>query len=149
MSTSKNKIGLTLSLIVCAMLALVALGPSGMATATAPAMPVAMPASAPIVNSDGTVTFSLRALGATHVYLNLQNMVGASPRYNSYLMTEDGSGVWSITLGPTVPGLMGWTNPPAPLVPNLYAYGFNIDGTSPVVPPRIRRSTQPRPPLAG
>ncbi len=56
MSTFKNKIGITLSLIVCAVLALVALGPSGLAAATAPAMPVAAPASAPTVNPDGTVT---------------------------------------------------------------------------------------------
>jgi enterochelin esterase-like enzyme len=135
MSTLKTKIGITLSLIVCAVLALVALGPSGMATTSALAKPMAMPASAPIVNSDGTVTFSLRVPGATHVYLNLQNMVGASPAYNSYLMSEDTNGVWSITIGPTVPGLLGWINPPAPLDPNLYAYGFNIDGTPPVVPP--------------
>ncbi len=130
--STKNKIGLTLSLIVCAMLALVALGPSGMATATAPAMPVAAPASAPTVNSDGTVTFSLRAPGATHVYLNFQNMVGRSPAYNSYPMTENANGVWSITLGPTVPGAVGWANPPLPLAPNYYGYGFNVDGTGPV-----------------
>ncbi len=136
MSTPKNKIGITLSLIVCAVLAVVALGPSGMAAATAPAMPMAAPASAPTVNPDGTVTFSLRAPGATHVYLNFQNMLGLSPAYNSYLMTENpSSGVWSITLGPTVPGLLGWFNPPAPLDPNWYGYGFNIDGTPPVVPP--------------
>ena len=133
--STKNKIGITLSLIVCAVVAVVALSPSGLAAATAPAMPVAAPASAPTVNSDGTVTFSLRAPGATHVYLNLQNMVGLSPAYNSYLMTEGANGVWSITMGPTVPGLMGWTNPPAPLAPNWYGYGFNIDGTPPVVPP--------------
>jgi enterochelin esterase-like enzyme len=135
MSTLKSKIGITLSLIVCAVLAVVALSPSGMAAATAPARPMAMPASAPIVNTDGTVTFSLRAPGATHVYLNLQNMVGASTAYNSYAMTEDANGVWSITMGPTVPGLMGWTNPPAPLAPDWYGYGFNIDGTPPIVPP--------------
>jgi enterochelin esterase-like enzyme len=62
-------------------------------------------------------------------------MVGASPAYNSYLMSEDTNGVWSITIGPTVPGLMGWNNPPAPLAPDWYGYGFNIDGTPPVVPP--------------
>jgi len=122
------------ALLLCALLALV-LGPSGMATASAPARPMAMPASAPVVNSDGTITFSLKVPGATRVYLNLQNMVGASPAYNSYPMTADANGVWSITLGPTVPGLRGWLNPPAALEPNLYAYGFNIDGTPPVVPP--------------
>ncbi len=133
--STKNKIGITLSLIICAVVALVALGPSGMAAATAPARPMAMPANAPTVNSDGTVTFSLKAPGASHVFLNFQNLVGASPAYNSYLMTEDTKGVWSITIGPTVPGLMGWFNPPGPLDPNWYGYGFNIDGTPPVVPP--------------
>ena len=130
--STKNKFGITLSLIVCAVLAVVALGPSGMATATPPAMPVAAPASAPTVNPNGTVTFSLRAPGASHVYLNFENMPGRSNAYNSYPMTDDGSGVWSITIGPTVPGLMGWTNPPAPLTPNLYGYGFNVDGNPPV-----------------
>jgi len=136
MSTSRKKISIGLSLIACAaVVALLALGPAGMATASAPASPMAMPASAPIVNSNGTITFSLKVLGATRVYLNLQNMVGGSPAYNSYLMTADANGVWSITMGPTVPGLMGWTRPDAPLAPNLYAYGFNIDGTPPVAPP--------------
>jgi len=130
----KNRTRLTVALLLCAMLALV-LGPSGMATASAPARPMAMPASAPIVNPNGTITFSLKAPGATHVYLNFQNMIGLSPRYNSYLMTKDANGVWSITLGPTVPGLLGWNNPPAPLAPNWYGYGFNIDGTPPVIPP--------------
>jgi enterochelin esterase-like enzyme len=139
--STKNKIGLTLSLIVCAMLALVALGPSGMAAATAPAMPMAISANAPTVNSDGTVTFSLRAPGANHVYLNFENMPGRSNAYNSYAMTEDTNGVWSITMGPTVPGLMGWTNPPAPLTPNLYGYGFNIDGQPPVTPATVYITT--------
>jgi enterochelin esterase-like enzyme len=135
MSVSKKKIGIALSLITCAVLAVLALGPAGPATASAPAKPMAMPANAPIVNADGTVTFSLKVPGATHVYLNFQNMIGLSPRYNSYPMTADANGVWSITLGPTVPGLLGWTNPPAPLTSNWYGYGFNIDGTPPVVPP--------------
>jgi enterochelin esterase-like enzyme len=129
-----KKIGVILTLIM--ILALVSIGPSGMATATAPSkVQAATTLNLPTVNPDGTVTFTLRAPGATYVYLNFQNMVGLSPAYNSYLMTEDASGVWSITMGPTVPGLMGWTNPPAPLVPNWYGYGFNIDGTPPVVPP--------------
>ncbi len=135
MSGPKNKM-VRLSLIVCAMLTLVALGPAGMATASTPASPMAAPASAPTVNSDGTVTFSLKAPGAKSVYLNFQNMLGLSPTYNSYAMTENTStGVWSITLGPTVPGLLGWDKPPAPLLPNWYGYGFNIDGTPPVIPP--------------
>jgi enterochelin esterase-like enzyme len=135
MSIYMKKIGITLSLILCAGVALVALGPSGLATASAPGSPEAMPASAPVVNPDGTLTFSLKAPGATQVYLNFQNMLGLSPAYNSYPMTEGADGVWSITLGPTVPGLMGWINPPGSLDPNWYGYGFNIDGTPPVVPP--------------
>jgi hypothetical protein len=46
--STKNKIGITLSLIVCAMLALVVLGPSGMAAATAPAMPMAIARVSPL-----------------------------------------------------------------------------------------------------
>jgi len=130
----KNRTRLMVALLLCAMLALV-VSPSDMATASAPARPMAMPASAPVVNPNGTITFSLKAPGATNVYLNFQNMVGASPAYNSYPMAKDAGGVWSITMGPTVPGLLGWNNPPAQLLPNWYGYGFNIDGTPPVVPP--------------
>ena len=114
MSTLKNKIGITLTLIVCAMLALVALSPSGLAAATAPAMPVAMPASAPTVLSDGQVTFSLNAPQATQVMLNFQNTVGPSPAANPIAMTKDANGVWSVTLGP--------------LAPDWYGYGFILDG---------------------
>jgi len=114
MSTLKNKIGITLTLIVCAMLALMALGPSGMAAATAPAKPMAISANAPTVNPDRTVTFSLRAPQATQVTLNWQNMVGRSPAANPYPMTKDANGVWSITMGP--------------LDPNWYGYGFIVDG---------------------
>ncbi len=116
MSTLKNKIGLTLSLIVCAMLALVALGPSGMAAATAPAMPMAISASAPTVNPDRTVTFSLKAPQATDVKLNFQNQVGPSPAADPIAMTEDANGVWSITMGP--------------LAPDWYGYGFILDGVN-------------------
>jgi len=89
MSTSKNKIGLTLSLIVCAVLAVVALSPSGMAAATAPARPMAMPASAPIVNTDGTVTFSLRAPQAADVKLDEQAPAApAAPPAQEVLLGE-------------------------------------------------------------
>jgi enterochelin esterase family protein len=135
MSASKKKISITLSLIVCAVVALMAVGPLGMATTTALARPSAAAANAPTVNSNGSLTFSLSAPNATNVWLNFQNMVGASPAYNSYAMTEGAGGVWSITMGPTVPGLMGWNNPPGSLAPNLYGYGFNIDGTASVLPP--------------
>ncbi len=46
--STKNKIGLALSLIVCAVLAVVALSPSGMAAATAPAMPMAIARVSPL-----------------------------------------------------------------------------------------------------
>jgi len=138
MVTSKKNIG-RLALIVCNMLVL--LTPGFSQTATAPSTPMPMRSTAPVVNSDGTVTFSLKAPGATHVYLNWQNMIGRSPAYNSFPMTQDASGVWSITLGPTVPGAMGWINPPAPLVPNYYGYGFNIDGTPPITPATIDINT--------
>jgi enterochelin esterase-like enzyme len=117
MSTLKNKIGITLSLIVCAVLAvvaLVALSPSGLATATAPAGPMAMPANAPTVNPDRTVTFSLKAPQATDVKLNFQNQRGASPAADAYPMTKDANGVWSITMGP--------------LAPDMYGYDFILDG---------------------
>ncbi len=113
MSGPKNKI-VRLSLIACAMLLMVSLGPSGIATATAPASPMAAPASAPTVNPDRTVIFSLRAPQATDVQLNWQNMVGPSPAANPYPMTKDANGVWSITMGP--------------LDPNWYGYGFIVDG---------------------
>jgi enterochelin esterase-like enzyme len=123
MSISKKKIGITLSLIVCAVLAVVALSPSGMATATAPAMPMAISASAPIVNSDGTVTFSLRAPQAADVKLNWQHMRGASPAADPYPMTKDANGVWSITMGPSIsPNNLDWVGP------NWYGYGFIVDG---------------------
>jgi len=116
MSTSKNKIGITLSLIVCAMLALVALGSSGMAAATAPAKPMAISASAPTVNPNQTVTFSLKAPQATKVQLYFQNQVGPSPRADAMDMTKDANGVWSITIGP--------------LAPDMYGYDFILDGVN-------------------
>ena len=116
MSTLKGKIGITLSLIVCAVLAVVALSPSGLVAATAPARPMAMPASAPTVNPDRTVTFSLKAPQATKVQLYFQNQVGPSPRADAMDMTEDANGVWSITIGP--------------LAPDMYGYDFIVDGAS-------------------
>jgi len=114
--STKNKIGLTLSLIVCAVLAVVALSPSGLVAATAPARPMAMPASAPTVNPDRTVTFSLKAPQATKVQLYFQNQVGPSPRADAMDMTKDANGVWSITIGP--------------LAPDMYGYDFILDGVN-------------------
>jgi enterochelin esterase-like enzyme len=142
MSTSNKKAFVILSLLIAITLTLAALNPSGMATATVlPKAQVATTLNSPTVNPDGTVTFTLRAPGANQVYLNFENMPGRSNAYNSYAMTEDASGVWSITMGPTVPGLMGWTNPPAPLEPNLYGYGFNIDGQPPTTVPNPTLTT--------
>ena len=116
MSTLKNKIGITLSLIICAVVALVALSPSGMAAATAPAMPMAISASAPTVSSDGYVTFTLNAPQATEVILRFQHQRGASPASDPYPMTKDANGVWSITIGP--------------LAPDMYGYDFILDGVN-------------------
>jgi len=113
--SSKKKISIALSLITCAaVVALLAVGSAGMATAAPAAKPMAMPASAPTVNSDRTVTFTLRAPQATQVILNWQNMVGRSPATDPYPMTKDANGVWTITIGP--------------LDPNWYGYGFIVDG---------------------
>jgi len=116
MSASNKKIGITLSLILCAVAALLALGPAGMAAASTPARPMAVPASAPVVNPDRTVTFSLKAPQATDVKLNFQNAVGPSPAANPTGMTKDANGVWSVTIGP--------------LEPNWYGYGFIVDGVN-------------------
>ena len=120
MSTLKNKICITLSLIVCAVLAVVALSPSGMATATAPAMPMAISASAPTVSSDGYVTFTLNAPQATEVILRFQHQRGASPASDPYPMTKDANGVWSYTIGP--------------LAPDMYGYCFLVDGVNIIDP---------------
>lgn len=114
MSISTKKTFVILSLFIAVMLAVAALNPLGMATASAPAKPMAMPASAPIVNLDRTVTFTLNAPQANEVTLNWQNMVGPSPRADPIPMAKDVNGVWSVTLGP--------------LDPNWYGYGFILDG---------------------
>lgn len=62
----------------------------------------------PVVHSDGTVTFSVRAPNAQKVELSGQFQRGNQP------MTRDTNGVWSITVGP--------------IEPNLYPYNFVIDG---------------------
>jgi enterochelin esterase-like enzyme len=115
MSTQKKKIGVLMSLIICIVLALVALSPSGIAADTVlPTGQAATSSNAPTVNPDGTVTFTLEGPDANEVILNWQNMVGPSPRADPYPMTKDTDGVWSITMGP--------------LDPNWYGYNFTIDG---------------------
>lgn len=62
----------------------------------------------PVVHPDRTVTFSVRASNAQKVELS-----GQFQKANQ-LLTKDTNGVWSITVGP--------------VEPNLYPYGFVIDG---------------------
>jgi enterochelin esterase-like enzyme len=115
MFISKKKIGVLLSLVICILLALVALGPSGMATATVQTKGLTTTTlNAPVVDPDGYVTFTLNAPQATEVFLNWQNMVGPSPSADPVAMTKDANGIWSVTLGP--------------LSPNWYGYGFILNG---------------------
>lgn len=62
----------------------------------------------PVVHSDRTVTFSVRAPSAQKVELS-----GQFQKANQQ-MTKDTNGVWSVTVGP--------------IEPNLYPYNFVIDG---------------------
>jgi enterochelin esterase-like enzyme len=82
--------------------------------AVAAEAPVLTTCNGPAVNADGTVTFCLTAPQATNVQLNFQNMVGRSPAADASPMTKQDNGIWVITIGP--------------LDPNLYGYGFIVDG---------------------
>jgi enterochelin esterase family protein len=64
----------------------------------------------PVVNPDRTVTFRFRAPNARQVELNAQFLKANQP------LTPDGSGLWSLTVGP--------------VEPNLYPYSFVVDGVS-------------------
>jgi enterochelin esterase family protein len=66
------------------------------------------PTVSPEVNPDRSVTFRLRAPKATEVAVSGEWPGGTKP------MTKDDQGVWSVTVGP--------------LAPELYGYGFVIDG---------------------
>src|SRR6185295_8942170 len=66
------------------------------------------PAASPEIHADRTVTFRLRAPNAKEV-----NVTGEIPGGNK-AMTKDEQGVWSVTVGP--------------LPPELYGYGFTVDG---------------------
>ncbi len=62
-------------------LALVSIGPSGMATATAPSkIQAATTLNSPTVNPDRTVTFTLNAPQANEVILYFQNQTGVFAR---------------------------------------------------------------------
>lgn len=66
------------------------------------------PVVSPEVHSDRKVTFRLLAPKAKSVGVNVQFAQGLQP------MKQDGSGVWSVTLGPAEP--------------NIYEYSFVADG---------------------
>ncbi len=80
-----------------------------MAGITVQAQPSRAPLlQSPVVHSDRTVTFSVRAPNAKRVELSGQFLKANQP------LTADTNGVWSITVGP--------------VEPNLYPYNFVIDG---------------------
>ena len=82
--------------------------PAKVADNPPPASPRPAPVHSPEIHDDRTVTFRLRAPGAT-----LVKMWGDWDGKGND-MVKDAEGVWSLTLGP--------------LAPNLYAYSFNVDG---------------------
>ncbi|HAB15165.1 MAG TPA: esterase [Verrucomicrobiales bacterium] len=89
--------------------ALASLGFGLIANVTVHAQPSRPPQlQSPVVHSDRTVTFSVRAPNAQNVELSGQFQKGNQP------MTRDTNGVWSTTVGP--------------IEPNLYPYNFVIDG---------------------
>jgi len=111
-----TRIGATLALIGCGLAGLLLLGGFGTAAARSAATPRASMAAvrSATVLPDARVTFSLSAPQAGQVMLNFQNKVGPSPAADAIPMTEDANGLWSVTVGP--------------LAPNLYGYGFIVDG---------------------
>jgi enterochelin esterase-like enzyme len=112
-TSNRKKISVIFALVI--LLALMTLGPSGVATAMVPTTGLAAATlNSPAVLPDGKVTFTLNAPQATNVMLNFQNMVGPSPAADAIAMTKDANGVWSVTVGP--------------LSPNWYGYGFILDG---------------------
>ena len=85
-----------------------AVGDKNKPVAAAPPGPRPAPVLSPEVHPDRKVTFRLQAPGADKVELSGQFLKGNQP------MQKDGSGVWSITVGP--------------VEPNLYPYNFVVDG---------------------
>src|ERR1035437_2595314 len=77
---------------------------SGVAIAQPPAMAVV----SPDVHPDRTVTFRIPAPNAKQV------SVGGEFDRHPVGLTKDDAGVWSVTIGP--------------LKPNVYGYGFSVDG---------------------
>lgn len=66
----------------------------------------------PEVHSDRRVTFRVRAPKAAEVTLSMDYAPPGKPEK----MTNDGSGIWSVTIGP--------------LDPTVYIYSFNVDGVT-------------------
>ncbi len=79
----------------------------------------------PEVNADRSVTFRVRAPNATNVSVSSE-WPGVKP------MTKDAHGNWSVTVGP--------------LAPELYSYGFSIDGFQTLDPgnPAVKPGRSPR-----
>ncbi len=78
-------------------------------------IPFSAPLNSPEVHDDRTVTFRLRAPGAERVVLpsgalHTANDLGREPI--PFVKGEDG--IWTLTIGP--------------LIPDMYAYHFNVDG---------------------
>ena len=71
---TKKKISLVLALLI--LLSLVVLGTYNLATADNSKSPAAVRLNAPVVNSDSSVTFTLKAPQANDVQLNFQNQAG-------------------------------------------------------------------------
>jgi enterochelin esterase-like enzyme len=143
MSNSNKKAFVAFSLLVAVMLVLVTINPSGMATATVlPKPQAAITLNAPVVNPDGTVTFTLNAPQANEVILNWQNMLGLSPAADPYPMTKDANGVWSITMGPDIsPNNYDWVGP------HWYGYAYIVDGVQVADPTNRDISFYQVPPL--
>ena len=71
--------------------------------------------TSPEIKDDKTVVFRLRAVNATDVVLN-----GDWPQGRGVKMTRDDQGIWSVTVGP--------------LMPELWAYTFSVNGVTALDP---------------
>ena len=81
----------------------------------APVMPRRAPrVASPEVHADGAITFRYRGPNAEEV------IVSGELDGNSYPMTKDEEGIWSVTIGP--------------LPPDIYTYSFSVDGVNALDP---------------
>lgn len=77
--------------------------------------PFSAPLNSPEVHGDGMVTFRLRAPSAKEVMLPRGSIITTLDRGNEPIPFKKGDdGVWTLTIGP--------------LVPDIYAYHFTVDG---------------------